>query len=135
MNREDMDEFAYEKRKKDVVEYRVKKRNSTIFMCFASLFEVVETLIIIMLLFTFVFFLLFKVFNIQQNPQLQQMLLPALLFLIFVGGMILGFIIYKKVIRWVIKKFNMEDKLSEDVLYHYRSKEEHKKKQEEDLQR
>lgn len=135
MNREDMDEFAYEKRKKDVVEYRVKKRNSTIFMCFASLFEVVETLIIIMLLFTFVFFLLFKVFNIQQNPQLQQMLLPALLFLIFVGGMILGFIIYKKVIRWVIKKFNMEDKLSEDVLYHYRSKEEHKKKQKEDLQR
>lgn len=135
MNREDMDEFAYDKRKKDVVEYRVKKRNSTIFMCFASLFEVVETLIIIMLLFIFVIFL-FKVFDIQQNPQLQQTLLPVLLSVFaFVGGMILGFIIYKKVIRWVIKKFNMEDKLLEDVLYHYRSKEEHKKKQKEDLQR
>lgn len=133
LDKENMDPIIYEKRKKEAIEIREKKRKSAVFMFFASLFEIIETLIIVILLFLLTMFLCFKVFKLNENQELQQMLLPALMFFVFIGGMILGFIVYKKVVRWAIKKFKLEDKLSEEVLYHYRSKEENEKIRRENL--
>ena len=40
-------------------------------------------------------------------------------FLLF---LILGFMIYKRTMGWVIEKFKLEDKLSKEILDHYRKR-------------
>ena len=56
MSFEELDEKVKEQRKKDAVEYRNKKRFSNLFLFFGSLFEIVETLFIIIFLFITVSF-------------------------------------------------------------------------------
>ena len=120
----DLDEKVKEQRKKDAVDYRTKKKNSNLFLFCGSIFEVVETILIIMVLFIVFSFLMFRVFN--ATGDIGQKIFSIMTIVIFVGGLVLGFIVYKKVLGWVIEKFNLEDKLSKEVLDHYnkRTKEE-----------
>jgi hypothetical protein len=37
----------------------------------------------------------------------------------FIGGLVLGFMIYKTCANFVIEKFNLSEKLSNEVLSHY----------------
>lgn len=129
MNYSDMDEETREKRKKEQIAFRTKKRNSTRFMLFCSLFEIVETVLIMFVLFVVSAFFVFKVFHL--SDQTAQTVVSILLIVIFLGGMILGFLIYKKFVRWYIKKFHMENKLSDEVLIHYFREEELESKKEE----
>lgn len=120
MNFEEIDEESREKRKKEVVEYRTKKRNSLLFMCAASVFEIVETILLMLVLFVLFSFVIFKVLHL--SPDVAGTVFGISSVVIFIGGMILGFLIYKRVITWIIEKFNMKDKLSNDVIMHYQKK-------------
>ncbi|MCR4580546.1 MAG: hypothetical protein K5681_09405 [Treponema sp.] len=114
---EDLDEEAKAKRKKEQVEYRNKKRTSNIFMLAATAFEILETLLLIILMFLIVAVILFKCFD--PESQGVQIAFQVSTVVIFIGGMILGFLIYKKAVQWAIKKFHLEDILLDDVKRHY----------------
>ena len=116
----DLDEKVKEQRKKDAVDYRTKKKNSNLFLFCGSIFEVVETILIIMVLFIVFAFLMFRVFN--ATGDIGHKIFSIMTIVIFVGGLVLGFIVYKKVLGWVIEKFNLEDKLSKEVLDHYKKR-------------
>ena len=116
----DLDEKVKEQRKKDAVDYRTKKKNSNLFLFCGSIFEVVETILIIMVLFIVFSFLMFRVFN--ATGDIGQKIFSIMTIVIFVGGLVLGFIVYKKVLGWVIEKFKLEDKLSKEVLDHYKKR-------------
>ncbi len=117
MDTRDLDEEAKQKRRKEQIEFRTKKRASVRFMLLSSLFEIFETVLIMFLLFFIVSFILFRVF--KATGPTGQTVFQILLIAIFIGGMILGFIVYKKCARWYILKFNLKSKLNEEVLIHY----------------
>ncbi|MCQ2596610.1 MAG: hypothetical protein MJ181_02075 [Treponema sp.] len=134
MDYKDLDEEAKERRKKEQVAFRTKKRNSFRFMLLSSVFEIIETVLIMFLLFVFASLLFFKVFKINPAGGVGANIFQIVLVLIFIVGMILGFIVYKKCARWYILKFNLKDKLNDEVLIHY-FKEDDIKKFEENLKR
>lgn len=117
MDYSNYDKAEQEKRKKDMIAYRNKKRYSSLFMTLASIFEIIETLIIMFILFFISAFFVFKVFGLTN--QTGSKIFSALLVVIFIGGLVLGFFVYKKAISWFIKKRNLEDKLLDEVLDHY----------------
>lgn len=118
MEYNDLDEEGKAKRKKEQVEFRNKRRLSRKFTILASLFEIVETLIIIFGLIILAAILAFSVFKIEEGSVGVNIFQISLIF-IFIGGMVLGFIIYKKCVRFAIKKFKLMDKLEEGILIHY----------------
>lgn len=113
----DYDEESKAKRKKEQIEFRNKKRTSNLFMFFATIFEIIETLLLIILLYVGLVVLISKLF--APDSQVAGTIFQIGTIVIFIGGMILGFIIYKKVVVFAIKKMKLEDKLSEEVLSHY----------------
>ena len=115
-------------RQKLELERRAKKRNSRIFLFFGSIFEIVETLAVILLLFIFFSFLVLKLFKLPEAAATTIMQFSTIVS--FVGGLFLGFIIYKRCARFVIEKFNLTDKLSNEVLGHYAKRDKEAEKQE-----
>lgn len=128
MDYQEIDEAELEKQKMAKIEYRTKKNRSTIFMILASLFEIVETLILMLGLFLLMSLIFFKCFDPQSATV--RVLFEVFSVLIFIGSMVGGFLIYKAVVSLVIRKFNLQDKLLDDVLQHYvkQSKEDEEKK-------
>lgn len=108
------EEEALARKKKESIEFRNKKRNSNLFLFFGCVFEIIETVILIFGLFLLFSLLFFKVFNMQS-----QTVFSVGSLVIFFGGLFLGFQIYKFTVRWVIAKFNLEEKLTKEVLDHY----------------
>lgn len=129
MDMPDLDEEEKARRKKEAVEYRNKKHISAIFMILMSIFEIVETVLIMVLMFVLMSVLLIKVFNFDMNAAFGQITFQAMCILIFMSSMILGFLIYKKFAKFIIKKFNLEQKLSEDVIAHYKPRDKIKEKE------
>ena len=62
-------------------------------------------------------FLIFKVFNLPEEAA--KTIYQYSTIVSFLGGLFLGFVIYKRCARFVIEKFHLEDKLSNEVLGHY----------------
>ena len=106
-----------QERQKKELELRAKKRNSRLFLFFGSIFEIVETLAVILLLFLFFSLLIFKVFSLPEATARTVFQFSTVVS--FIGGLFLGFIIYKGCANFVIEKFNLHDKLSNEVLGHY----------------
>ena len=104
-------------RQKKELELRNKKRNSGLFLFFGSIFEIIESLAVIMLLFVVFSLLIFKVFSLPEA--VARTLFQISTIVSFFGGIVLGFIIYKAVANFVIEKFNLTEKLSKEVLGHY----------------
>jgi len=117
MDTPDWEEQEKLRRRKETVEYRTKKTRSTIFMVCASVFEILETLLIMIALFLLVSFVLFKLFD--PNLKAVQIAFEVLSIVVFLGSMIGGFFVYKAVMKLVITKFNLKEKLSDDVISHY----------------
>lgn len=124
----DYDEESKAKRKKEQVEFRNKKRTSNLFMFFATIFEIVETVLLILLLYIGLVLIISRLF--APDSQVAGTIFQIGTIVIFFGGMVLGFIIYKKAVVFAIKKMKLEDKLSEEVLSHYIKKSEEELKQE-----
>jgi hypothetical protein len=99
------------------------KRNSTIFMIAASVVEIIVTLIIMFGLYILAAWLIYKVFR-STSPVPFQIAYP----LIFILGMILGFFVYKRIMRFGIDKFKLENKLQSGIIDHYLTRKEWKEK-------
>lgn len=119
MDYSNLDEEEQKRRKEQAVIWRTKKKNSTLFMIATTIFEIIVSLLIISALFIFSAFLIFKVFKVG-DTQAGAIIFEVLTIVTFIGGMYLGFIVYKLGARWAIKQFKLEDKLSDDVLMHYK---------------
>ncbi|MCR5764709.1 MAG: hypothetical protein K6G09_01900 [Treponema sp.] len=120
-----------ERQKQAKIEYTKKKKFSAIFMTLACVFEIIETLIVMLLLLVGVAFLFTKVIHVE--GKIYDTIMTICMIVVFFGGLVLGFIIYKKLVTFVIKKFKLEDKLIDDVIIHY--KKESKEQRESRLKR
>lgn len=112
---DELDEAEQERRKKEEIAYRNKKRNSRMLVLFGSVFEVIETLFIIIVLFIGSAALFSRILS----PEIFAKIYSFLTIAIFFGGLVLGFLIYRKLMQIVIEKFNLRDKLTDEVLSHY----------------
>ena len=117
MDMTESDNSEREELKKLEIERRNKSRNSRWFLLLGSLFEIVETLLVILGLFILFSFLIFKVFNLPEEAA--KTIYQYSTIVSFLGGLFLGFVIYKRCARFVIETFHLEDKLSNEVLGHY----------------
>ncbi len=131
MDMTDEEKAARLERQKKELELRAKKRNSRIFLLLGSLFEIVETLAVILLLFVFFSFLILRVFQLPEATA--RTIFQFSTIVSFIGGLFLGFMIYKTCANFVIEKFNLSDKLTNEVLGHYSKR--FKKAEEEALKR
>ncbi|MBP5519836.1 MAG: hypothetical protein J6X84_04580 [Treponema sp.] len=120
MDMSEIDNEERELRRKKEIEFRIKQRNSRIFLFFGSVFEIVETIAVILGLFVFFSLLIFRVFNLPEEAA--KTIYQASTIIAFVGGLFLGFLIYKNCARFVIEKFKLSDKLTSEVLGHYSKK-------------
>ena len=120
MDMTQIDQEEKEARYKAELDLREKKRNSRLFIFFGSIFEIVETLLVILGLFLLFSFLIFRVFNLPEEAA--KTIFQASTIISFIGGLFLGFVIYKNCANFVIEKFNLTDKLTGEVLSHYSKK-------------
>lgn len=126
MNMDNLDEEEKARHKQQQVEYRNKKRFSSIFLFIATIFEIIETFIIILLLIIGSVAITAKFVDV--NNALFSNILGIIIIVFSLGGLIIGFIIYKKAMGWAINKFNLKDKLLDDVTSHYIKKDENEEK-------
>lgn len=119
MDYSEIDEEEKKRRKELAVMMRTKRKNSTIFMLVTTLIEIAVSLVAIIALFCISAFFIFKVFH-AGDTKAGAVIFEILTIVSFIGGMIIGFILYKICARWLIKQFKLEDKLSDDVLMHYK---------------
>jgi hypothetical protein len=131
MDMTEADNAEREELKKREIERRNKSRNSRLFLFFGSVFEIVETLLVILGLFILFSFLIFKVFNLPEEAA--KTIYQYSTIVSFIGGLFLGFVIYKSCANFVIEKFKLEDKLSNEVLGHYSKR--YRKEQKEAMKR
>lgn len=114
---EEIDEEEKARRRRDQIEYRNKKRASNLFTFFATIFEIIVTFIAVGVLIIGSIFILSKI--VAPQTEAFSNILGILMIVMFFAGLVVGFIVYKKIIVWVIKKWKLEDKLLEDILVHY----------------
>ncbi len=117
MNMDNLDEQEKARRKQQQIEYRNKKRFSSLFLFIATIFEIIETILIILVLLIGAIAITSRFVDI--NTPLFSNLLGVIIIVFSLGGLVLGFIIYKKAMGWAINKFNLKDKLLDDVTSHY----------------
>lgn len=120
MNIQDLDEQERARRKKDQVEWRTKRNTSNTFMLVSSLLQVVSTLILVAALIAIATAIMFNVLDL--NGEAIQIAFPIVIMGTFLAGAIFSFVVYKKIARYFIKKLDLEDKLSDDVLKSYKYK-------------
>lgn len=79
-----------------------KKTNSLLFILAAT----VLNLVLLILLFI-IGFIILSLLPLQDNPNL----LMGGIAVVFVLAIVLSFLIYSKIVKWAIVKFNLEDKM------------------------
>ncbi|MDD6969600.1 MAG: hypothetical protein SPH83_08145 [Treponema sp.] len=126
MNMDNLNEEEKARHKQQQVEYRNKKRFSSIFLFIATIFEIIETFIIILLLIIGSIAITTRFVDV--NSTLFSNILGIIIIVFSLGGLVIGFIIYKKAMGWAINKFNLKDKLLDDVTSHYIKKDENEEK-------
>ena len=126
MNMDKLNDEEKARHKQQQVEYRNKKRFSSIFLFIATIFEIIETFIIILLLIIGSIAITTRFVDV--NSALFSNILGIIIIVFSLGGLVIGFIIYKKAMGWAINKFNLKDKLLDDVTSHYIKKDENEEK-------
>lgn len=111
---QDLDEQEKARRRKEEIEFRNKKRYSNLFLFFGSIFQIAISLLIILGLWLLFAFIFFKVIGAKN-----QYVFQGFTIIIFIGGLMLGFTIYKKLAQYIIEKKNLKEKLTNDVIKHY----------------
>lgn len=115
---DELDQEEQEKRKKAQIEFRNKKKTSRMFIFLGSIFEIIETLFIIVVLFVS----FAAIFSRILPDEIFAKVYSIITIVIFFGGLFLGFLVYRKFMQVVIEKFNLRDKLTAEVLSHYDKK-------------
>ena len=84
-----------------------------------SLFEIFITLLFILIYFLLSAFIVYRVLHLSENASAT--IFNILLILTFLGGLVSGFFVYRKIGRWVIRKWNLNEVLREDVLNQFKT--------------
>ena len=121
---DEFDEKERERRKNDQIAYRNTKSTSNLFLFIGTILEIVISFAIIIIFILISVLLLSRVFDFPEN--VTTTLFQILLVIDFIGGLACGFVVYKKLGRWVIKKWQLEDKLRDDVLNQFKTRKEYK---------
>ncbi len=122
MDYNEFDKADEERRQKEEIENRNKKRRSNIFLLCASAFSVFETVAILFVLFFLEAVVLFRVLKLPEDSY--QQLYSIIMIVLFIVGIVLGHLLYLKLVRWVINKWQLKDKLTKDLINHYKTKKE-----------
>lgn len=104
--------------KKARIDATRRRRNTNIFLFFTVIIQIVVTLAIIIGMFLISLVLVSLICG-KDNiwaPKIMQ----VLMFAEFIGGLILGFMVFSAIVRLIIRKFHLEDKLTQDVLNRYK---------------
>ena len=117
------DEKEKERRKQEQIAYRNRKNTTNLFLIVGTIVEVIITFTIVMALVLLTVLIIQKI-NLDDTVKANIFQFAAIADLI--GGIILGLNIYKALGRWVIKKWNLQDKLREDTLIHFKTRKEYK---------
>ena len=119
MEKGDLTDEEYKQRKLEAVKARNKKRYSDIFVLVSNICLIIGTLIIICVLMIPVI-----IIASHLNPAStgHALLVEVLKMVAFIGGLFLGFFIFRKIINAIIRKNHLEDKLTESVKSHYLKK-------------
>lgn len=120
-----MDEYELTpEQKKERIEAQRKKRNTNLFLFCTVIIQVVVTLVIIVALFVVSLILVSLIFG--KDSDWAPKIMSALMLAEFIGGLILGFIVFSAIVRLIIRKFHLEDKLTKEVLDRYKKVEKNK---------
>ena len=120
MEYKEHDEAELARRKKDQIEWRKIKKNTDLFTIVMTLIEILVTLAVILVLFLLTAKITFSVGD--PNLESTQRVFLILMLVVFFGGLFIGFILFKLIARWAIKHFELETKLTDEVLDHYTKK-------------
>lgn len=123
MENVDYDEAELARRKQQQIEYRNKKRTTSLFVFCATVYEIIITILIFVLFFYLSSLFLFRVIHTESSNVVFFTIVGSL-----IASFVAGFFAYKYTCRAIIKKFNLEDKLMEDALDHYKTTKEVKSK-------
>ncbi len=122
---DEFDEKERERRKNDQISYRNQQKTSNLFLFIGTVCE-----IIISFLFVIIFFILSVLITTIIPESAQSIVYNILLILSFVGGIALGFFVYRALGRLIIEKGNLKPKLREDILNQFKTLKEFKADQE-----
>ena len=122
MDYDEFDQAEKERQLKEAAEYRTIRKNSNLFLFFAAIFEVLETVAIIFVLFVLEAVVYFRILKIPENST--SPVFSIIMLVLFITGIVIGHILYLKVVRWVINKWQLKDKLTKDLINHYKTKKE-----------
>lgn len=117
MEYKEHDEEEMKKRKQDQIAWRNQKRTTDLFTFIMTVIEIIVTLAVILVLFLITAKICFTAGD--PNEASVQKLFLILMVVVFFLGLFIGFILFKQIARWSIKHFELEDKLTEEVLNHY----------------
>ena len=121
---DELDEKEREKRKNDQIAYRKRQTTSNTFLFFGTLFEIAISLLFILVYFLLSAVIVYRLLHLSEETG--SIVFNVLLILTFIGGLVSGFAVYRKLGRWVINKWNLKDKLREDVLNQFKTRKEFK---------
>ena len=110
-----MEMEAEKKRREAIVKKSELKRNTILFTIASCLVQVILMLALMTALYIIVAVLCYRVLRFESALPIQ--IASAL---IFIGGMIFGFILHKKVMYVIIDKLNLYDKLQKGLGDYYR---------------
>lgn len=111
------DSEAFER--SELVKEQNRKKTTVIFMIAATLVELVLSLLCIAVLYLGAGVVIYRVIG-ATNPALLQLSSPV----IFIAGMVVGYKIYKRIMRHVIDKAGLKDRLNPDVYDQYLTRKE-----------
>ena len=123
-NMDELDEKEKEKRKNDQIAYRKKQTTSNTFLLFGTIFEIVISFLFVLVYFLISAVIVYRLLNVSEETG--SIIFNILLIITFIGGLVSGFWVYKRLGRWVINKWNLKEKLRDDVLNQFKTNKEYK---------
>ena len=115
---------AEKKRREEIIKKSELKRNTILFTIVSCIVQVILMLALMTVLYILATVLCYRVFNLKSALPIQ-IASP----LVFIGGMVSGFILHKKIMTVIIDKLNLYDKLQKGLGDYYRPRKSRNEKQ------
>lgn len=115
---------AEKKRREAIIKKSEIKRNTIIFTIASCIVQVILMLALMTALYILVAVLCYRVFRLESALPIQ-IASP----LVFIGGMIFGFILHKKIMYAIIDRLNLYDKLQKGLGDYYHPRKSRNEKQ------
>ena len=106
---------AERKRREEIIKKSELKRNTIFFTIISCIIQVILMLALMTALYILAAVLCYRVFRLESALPIQ-IASP----LVFIGGMIFGFILHKKIVTVIIDRLNLYDKLQKGLGDYYR---------------